>query len=61
MFISFESLMDEVFGSENFVSQITLRQTRLGTRDFLAGAATRPLVSQKSEIDAKYRPLYSES
>jgi len=57
------SLMDEVFGSENFVSLITLKKTTgagspSGTTDVLAGVSDYLLWYTKSRADIKYRRVY---
>jgi len=52
------SLLDEVFGSENFVSLITFRKTGGATADFLAGTVDYLLWYAKSKPDAKFRRLY---
>ena len=56
------SLMDEVFGSENFVSQITFKTTS-GAGSYGGRCARRrqrlhPLVRQEIASTSKYRPLY---
>ena len=53
------SLMDEVFGSENFVSVITCAKTSTSTGNFLAGT-TDYLVWYAHELTAlKYRPAWA--
>ena len=52
------ALMDEVFGSENFVSQISFRTTTGATADFLAGTVDFVLWFAKERQYAKYRQLY---
>jgi adenine-specific DNA-methyltransferase len=53
------SLMDEVFGSDNFVSQITYKSTAgLGSR-YLAGASNFLLWYSRDYSLVKYRELYA--
>jgi adenine-specific DNA-methyltransferase len=52
------SLLDEVFGPENFVSFITFRKTGGATADFLAGTVDYILWYSKSKADAKFRRLF---
>jgi adenine-specific DNA-methyltransferase len=54
------SLLDEVFGSENFVSLITFRKTSGGTGDFLPGTADYILWFGKNREQLKFRRLYLE-
>ena len=54
------SVMDEVFGSENFVSLITFSKTSGGTGDFLAGTTDYIIWFAKSRSAAKYRQLFRE-
>lgn len=51
-------LMDEVFGSENFVSLITFTKTSSQTVVLLPGTADYLLWFAKDKPNAKYRPLY---
>ena len=51
-------LMDEVFGTTNFVAQITFQKTTSATVNFLAGAADYVLWFAKDYTQAKYRPVY---
>ena len=57
--------MDEVFGSENFISLITFNKTS-GAGALLADERSRiqcPIIlsgTQRTSRQAKYRPLYSE-
>ncbi|MGR6805345.1 site-specific DNA-methyltransferase [Sphaerotilus natans] len=51
-------LLDEVFGTENFVAQITFQKTTSATVNFLAGAADYVLWFAKDAACAKYRPIY---
>jgi adenine-specific DNA-methyltransferase len=52
------SLLDEVFGSENFVSIITFRKTSSATGDFLAGTVDFILWYARSIEHLKYRQVY---
>jgi adenine-specific DNA-methyltransferase len=52
------ALMDEVFGSENFISQISVAKTAGATADYLAGVTDHILWASKSRGSLKYRPLY---
>ena len=54
------SLLDEVFGAENFISLITFRKTSGATGDFLAGTTDFILWYAKDRAQAKYRSLYRE-
>jgi len=59
------SLIDEVFGSENFCSLITIRKTHTagspsGGTDVLASVSDYVLWYAKSLDDVKYRQLYEE-
>lgn len=54
------SLLDEVFGSENFVSLITFQKTSGGTGDFLPGTADYILWFGKNREQLKFRRLYLE-
>ena len=53
------SVLDEVFGSENFVAQITFRKTGGTTGAFLPGTADFILWYAADVACLKYRPLYS--
>jgi adenine-specific DNA-methyltransferase len=53
------SLMDEVFGDENFVSQITYMTTSSATSAYLAGVGDYILWFAKDIERVKYRQLYS--
>ena len=53
------SLMDEVFGSENFVSQITIRTTTSATSQYLPGTADHVVWYARAYEDLKYRQAYS--
>jgi adenine-specific DNA-methyltransferase len=50
--------MDEVFGSENFVSLITFKKTAGGTGDFVAGVVDYLLWYGRDAELTKYRPMY---
>jgi adenine-specific DNA-methyltransferase len=52
------ALMDEVFGSENFISIITYNKTAGQTSDFLPGTSDFILWYAKNVTAAKYRRLY---
>jgi adenine-specific DNA-methyltransferase len=54
------SLMDEVFGSENFVSLITHSKTAGATSDLLPGTADYVLWYTKRREQVKYRRLFVE-
>jgi adenine-specific DNA-methyltransferase len=53
------NVMDEVFGSENFVSLITVRKTGGTTGKFLAGTADYILWYGKDTERTKYRQLFT--
>lgn len=52
------SLMDEVFGSENFINQISFATTAGATSDFLANVSNFILWYAKDKSIAKFRPAY---
>jgi adenine-specific DNA-methyltransferase len=54
------SLLDEVFGSENFISAITFKKTAGGTREFLGGTYDVILWYGRNKEQAKYRQLFRE-
>jgi len=54
------SVMDEVFGSENFVSLITFNKTAGGTGRYLAGTVDYLLWYCKDIDSLKYHPMYVE-
>ena len=54
------SLLDEVFGSENFISLITFRKTSQGTGEYLAGTADYILWYARSRNTVKFRSLYRD-
>jgi adenine-specific DNA-methyltransferase len=53
------SLMDEVFGSENFVSQIAYTTTTSATSDLLPGTTDYVLWFAKDRSIAMWRPLFT--
>jgi len=53
-------LMDEVFGAENFVSQITFNKTAGATGRFVAGTVDFLLWYARSIDSVRYRPPYLE-
>ncbi|MFC1792818.1 site-specific DNA-methyltransferase [Planctomycetota bacterium] len=52
------SLLDEVFGADNFISQITLKKMGGLAAEFLAGAGDYILWFGKHKSKTKYRQLY---
>jgi adenine-specific DNA-methyltransferase len=52
------SLLDEVFGAENFISLITFKKTSGATGDFLGGVTDYVVWYAKDRSQAKYRQLY---
>ena len=54
------SLLDETFGSENFVSQITVQKMAGLSSQFLKGACDFVLWYAKDITQAKYHPIYQE-
>jgi adenine-specific DNA-methyltransferase len=54
------NLMDEVFGSENFVSQIIFEKTRSQTSELLAPVCDYIIWYAKSKDSIKYRQLFQE-
>jgi len=52
------ALMDEIFGEENFVSQISFSKTSGQTAEYLAGISDYILWSAKSKSNLKYRQPY---
>jgi len=53
-------LMDEVFGSENFVAMMPFAKTTSSTREFIGGTADFLLFFAKNREHLKYRQLYTE-
>lgn len=54
------SVMDEVFGSENFIVQIILKKTGTLIGDFIESINDYVLWYGKDKKQAKYRPLFKE-
>ncbi len=54
------ALMDEVFGEENFISQITIRTTTGRANEMLAAASNFILWFAKSRSHSKYRAPYQD-
>jgi len=52
------SVLDEVFGSENFVSLITFKKTSGATGDFLSGTTDYIVWYARDKTVAKYRDIY---
>jgi adenine-specific DNA-methyltransferase len=52
-------LLDEVFGSDNFIRQITFKKTTGGTADFIPGTCDFLMWYGKNVAVAKYRPIYN--
>jgi adenine-specific DNA-methyltransferase len=52
------NVMDEVFGSENFVSMITFSKTSSATTELLAGTCDYVLLYAKDRSKVKYRQLF---
>src|SRR5262249_39442576 len=52
--------MDEVFGSENFIAQITFAKTSGSTREYLGGASDFLLFYAKNRAHLKFRRPYLE-
>lgn len=53
-------LMDEVFGSQNFVSQIGFQKTTSATNDLLASTSDYLIWYAKNKAEVKYRQLYTD-
>jgi len=51
-------MMDEVLGSENFVSQIAIQKTTSATSQYLAGAADYVVWYAANRESTKYRPIW---
>ncbi len=51
-------VMDELFGPENFVAQITVQKTTSATSAHLSGVADYLIWYAKSKADVKFRTLY---
>ena len=54
------SMLEEVFGSANFVSLITLTKTTSATSDYLPGVADYILWFCRNKANCKYRQLHKE-
>lgn len=52
------TVMDEVFGDDNFISQISVKKTSGATGENLAGTTDYVLFYAKSRVSLKYRQLY---
>ncbi len=52
------SLMDEVFGSDNFCTLITLQKTSSASSELLAGVSDYVLWYAKSKNQVKYRQIW---
>ena len=52
------SLMDEVFGDDNFISLITVKKTSASTEDFLSSVNDYLVWFAKDKNQTKYRPVY---
>ncbi len=52
------AVMDEVFGPENFVSQISVKKTSGATGTFLPGTVDFVVFFAKKKAHLKYRPVY---
>ncbi len=53
-------VMDEVFGAENFCSEVTIKKTTSASTDLLSGVSDYLLWFAKSKEQVKYRQLYFE-
>ena len=53
-------IMDEVFGSENFVSLITVKKTSASTEELLSSVNDYLIWYAKDKQQVKYRPVYLE-
>lgn len=53
-------VMDEIFGDENFVSEIICAKTSSSSEDMLSGVADYLIWYSKKKTIAKYRPLFSK-
>jgi adenine-specific DNA-methyltransferase len=54
------SVLDETFGAENFVAQITFAKTTSSTRDFIGGTCDFILFYAKTKDHLKFRTTYVE-
>ncbi len=55
------NLMDEVFGSENFISCITVTKTTSATSDYIPGVADYLLLFSKDSTQMKFRRLWQRA
>ena len=53
-------LLDEVFGSDNFISQITVKKTTSGTGNYLGGVADYIIWHAKNIELTKFKTIYAE-
>jgi adenine-specific DNA-methyltransferase len=53
-------LLDEVFGAENFVSQITIKKTTGSTADFIPGSCDYVLWYGRDKEVTRFRPIFDE-
>src|SRR5262249_33675001 len=53
-------LLDEVFGADNFIAQITFKKTAGQTARYLAGTADLLLWYGRGRERLKYRPVFTE-
>lgn len=53
------SVMDEVFGSDNFVSQISFEKTSSSSMDYIDGVSDYLLWYSRKYAQVKYRPLFT--
>lgn len=54
------AVLDEVFGEENFISQITVTKTTSATSDYLGGVADYIVWVSRNRKYCKYRQLYKD-
>ncbi|BBK44480.1 site-specific DNA-methyltransferase [Allostella vacuolata] len=54
------AVMDEVFGAENFISQIAIKKTSGATSEYLPGTVDYVLLFSKNKINLKFRQSYIE-
>ena len=55
------AVMDEVFGEDNFVTQISCKKTSESTSRYLAGYRLHPVGTRRSLSRLKYRKVFVES
>ena len=53
-------LLDEIFGTKNFVGQITIKKTTGSTADFIPGSCDYLLWYGKNRQNTKFRRLYAD-